>query len=92
MDSPYGDYQGNFAVRCERDRGGMNSAPAIGTPRLVLVEAQPWYASAPSSALERRHALEDERSRLLVLAVGDHRPIELAQRAADLTAQLEQRK
>ena len=40
--------------------------------------------------LERRRELEDERSRLLALAVGDHLPIELAQRAADLTAQLEQ--
>jgi hypothetical protein len=43
----------------------------------------------PSSALERRRELEDQRSRLLSLAVGDHLPIELAQRAADLTAQLE---
>ena len=42
------------------------------------------------SALERRRELEDERSRLLALAVGDHLPVELALRAADLTAQLEQ--
>jgi hypothetical protein len=56
----------------------------------VLVEAQPWYATVPSSALERRRELEDQRSRLLALAVGDHLPIELAQRAAALTAQLEQ--
>ncbi len=61
-----------------------------GRPRLVLVKPQPWYATAPSSPLERRHELEDERSRLPPLAVGDHLPIELAQRAADLTAQLEQ--
>ncbi len=58
-------------------------------PRLVLVEAQPWYAIAPVSALERRRDLEDQRSRLLALAVGDHLPVELAQRAADLTAQLD---
>ena len=68
----------------------MHSTSTTGKPRLVLVEPQPWYAIAPISALERRRELEDERSRLLALAVGDHLPIELAQRAADLTAQLEQ--
>ena len=68
----------------------MNSTSTTGKPRLVLVEPQPWYAIAPISALERKRELEDERSRLLALAVGDHLPIELAQRAADLTAQLEQ--
>jgi hypothetical protein len=68
----------------------MNSTSTTGRPRLVLVEASPWYASAPMSALERRIELQDERSRLLALAVGDHLPIELAQRAAELTAQLEQ--
>jgi hypothetical protein len=55
----------------------------------VLVEPQPWYAIAPVSALERRRELEDQRSRLLALAVGDHLPVELAQRAANLTAQLD---
>lgn len=68
----------------------MTSMSTSGRPRLVLVEPQPWYATAPSSALEHRRELEDERSRLLALAVGDHLPIVLAQRAADLTAQLEQ--
>lgn len=68
----------------------MNSTSATGRTRLVLVEPRPWYAIAPVSALERRRDLEDERSRLLALAVGDHLPIELALRAADLTAQLEQ--
>ena len=68
----------------------MTSTSTTGRPRLVLVEAQPWYATTPSSPLERRRELEDERSRLLALAVGDHLPIELARRAADLTAQLEQ--
>ncbi len=70
----------------------MNCTSTTFRPRLVLVDAtvEPWYASAPTSALERRRELEDERSRLLALAVGDHLPIELAQRAADLTAQLEQ--
>jgi hypothetical protein len=69
----------------------MNSTSTTGRPRLVLVEPQPWYTTAPTSPLQRRRELEDERSRLLALAVGDHLPIELAQRAADLTAQLEQR-
>ena len=68
----------------------MNSTSTTGRPHLVLVEPQPWYARAPVSALERRRELEDERSRPLASAVGDHLPIELAQRAADLTAQLEQ--
>ena len=55
----------------------------------MLVEPQPWYAATPTSQLERRRELEDERSRLLALAVGDHLPVELAIRAADLTAQLQ---
>jgi hypothetical protein len=68
----------------------MNPTSTPGPPRLKLVEPQPWYATAPTSQLECRRELEDERSRLLALAVGDHLPIELAQRAADLTVQLEQ--
>ena len=61
-----------------------------GQPHLTLVEAQPWYAATPTSAADRRRDLEDERSRLLALAVGDHLPIELAARVADLTTQLQQ--
>ena len=68
----------------------MNSTSPLGRPYLMLVEPRPWYASAPRSPLERRHGLEDECSRLLAHTVGDHLPIELAQRPADLTAQLEQ--
>src|SRR5580698_5904568 len=67
----------------------MNSTSTTGRPQLVLVETQPWFAAAPTSALERRHELEDERSRLLALAVGDHLPVELAIRAADITAHLQ---
>ncbi|HEV7804948.1 MAG TPA: hypothetical protein VGO80_03960 [Solirubrobacteraceae bacterium] len=64
--------------------------PSTTRPALVLVgEPPPWYASTPTSALERRRELEDRRSRLLALAVGDHLPVELALRAADLTAQLQ---
>jgi hypothetical protein len=69
--------------------GGMRSTSHFPRPALVLVgEPVPWYATAPTSLLERRRELEDERSRLLALAVGDHLPVELAIRAADLTAQL----
>ena len=68
----------------------MHSTSTTGRPRLVLVgEPAPWYAAAPTSQLDRRRELEDERSRLLALAVGDHLPIELAIRAAELTAQLQ---
>jgi hypothetical protein len=67
----------------------MTSTWTSGRSRLVLIEPQPWYAIAPVSALERRRELEDQRSRLLALAVGDHLPVELAQHAADLTAQLD---
>jgi hypothetical protein len=67
----------------------MNSTATTCRPHLVLAETQPWYAAAPRSALERRRELEDERSRLLALAVGDHLPVELAIRAADITAQLQ---
>jgi hypothetical protein len=64
--------------------------PKTSRPALVLVsDPAPWYTSTPTSALERRRELEDERSRLLALAVGDHLPVELAIRAADLTAQLQ---
>jgi integrase len=39
------------------------------------------YAVAPTSALERRRELEDERSRLLALAVGDLLPVDPCRRA-----------
>ena len=85
-----GDYHGCIPSDAGAIMRAMHSTSTTGPRRLVLVEPQPWYAIAPTSPLERRHELEDERSRLLALAVGDHLPIELAQRAADLTAQLEQ--
>lgn len=59
------------------------------TPALVLVEAQPWYMTTPMSDEDRRSELEDEHSRLLAQAVGDHLPYELALRAADLAAELQ---
>jgi hypothetical protein len=54
----------------------------------VVGDPVPWYATAPTSGRERRRRLEDERSRLLARAVGDHLPVELAQRAGDLTLEL----
>jgi hypothetical protein len=57
---------------------------------LVLVpDRQPWYASAPTPPAFDRRELEDERTRVLARAVGDHLPYELALRAAELAAQLQ---
>jgi hypothetical protein len=59
-------------------------------PTLVLVaDPVPWYAVTPMPEDDRRRELEDEHSRLLAQAVGDHLPYELALRAAELAAQLE---
>jgi hypothetical protein len=62
----------------------------VGEKRaLVLVPGpQPWYATALAPAVDRRE-LEDEHSRVLAQAVGDHLPYELALRAAELAAQLQ---
>jgi hypothetical protein len=49
---------------------------------------EPWYATALSPAVDRRE-LEDEHTRVLAQAVGDHLPYELALRAAELAAQLQ---
>jgi hypothetical protein len=56
---------------------------------LVLVaDPQPWYATTPTVPVDRRE-LEDEHTRVLAQAVGDHLPYELALRAAELAAQLQ---
>jgi len=60
------------------------------TPALVLVaDAPPWYATVPASEEDRRRELEDEHSRLLAQAVGDHLPHELALRAAEVAVELQ---
>jgi hypothetical protein len=57
---------------------------------LVLVSApQPWYATPLAPPAPDRRELEDERTRVLSQAVGDHLPYELALRAAELAAQLQ---
>jgi hypothetical protein len=59
------------------------------SPTLVLVaDPLPWYAAAPRPVPDRQ-ALEDEHTRVLAKAVGDHLPYELVLRAAALAAQLD---
>jgi hypothetical protein len=54
---------------------------------LALLPSQPWYATAPTPALDRQ-ALEGEHTRVLARAVGDHLSYELVLRADELAAQL----
>jgi hypothetical protein len=56
---------------------------------LALVPGpRPWYATAPTPERDRQ-ALEDERTRVLACAVGDHLPYELVLRADDIAEQLQ---
>jgi hypothetical protein len=68
-------------VSCDSGRVGEGRALALvpGPP--------PWHAAAPTPAPDRQ-ALEDEHTRVLAHAVGDHLPYELVLRAAELAAQL----
>jgi hypothetical protein len=59
-----------------------------GRALVVVPGPQPSYATASPWALDRRE-LEDEHTRILARAVGDHLPYELALRAAELAAQLQ---
>ena len=54
-----------------------------------LPAAQPWYATPPAPPVPGRRELEDEHTRVLSRAVGDHLPYELVLRAAELAAQLQ---
>jgi hypothetical protein len=59
-------------------------------PALVLVPVPPpWYETPPPAPALDRRELEDEHTRVLSQAVGDHLPYELALRAAELAAQLQ---
>jgi hypothetical protein len=53
-----------------------------------LPAAQPWYATPLAAPALARRELEDEHTRILAQAVGDHLPYELALRAAELATQL----
>jgi hypothetical protein len=62
-------------------------------PALALVPElpgpRPWYATPLASPALDRRELEDEHTRVLAQAVGDHLPYELALRAAELAVQLQ---
>lgn len=68
----------------------MRSINQVGEGQaLTLVAESPrWYATAPTLAPGRRE-LQDEHTRILAQAVGNHLPYELALRAAELAAQLQ---
>jgi hypothetical protein len=82
-----------YSVRPARENLSVSMIHAtrrVGEGRtLVLVSGlRPWYASASPPVLDRCE-LEDEHTRVLAQAVGDHLPYELALRAAELAAQLQ---
>jgi hypothetical protein len=57
---------------------------------LALVpDPLPWYATPLAAPAHDRRELEDEHTRVLAQAVGDHLPHELALRASELAAQLQ---
>ena len=62
----------------------------VGESRaLVLVpDPSPWYTTTPAMPVDRCE-LENEHTRVLAQAVGDHLPYELVLRAAELAAQLQ---
>ena len=53
---------------------------------LVPTALQPWYMT-PSAVFDRE-ALEDEHTRILANAIGDHLPYDLTLRAAAVAEQL----
>jgi hypothetical protein len=59
-----------------------------GRALMLVADRQPWYATTLAPAVDRRE-LEDEHTRILARAVGDHLPYELALRASELAAQLQ---
>ena len=66
-------------------RRGGGGGRLVRDPRRTLRQGQPWYATAPTSLLDRQ-PLEDERTRVLARAVGDHLPYELVLRADELAS------
>ena len=69
-------------------RTTISSTDQLGEGRaLALVPAPaPWYLT-PTPIVDRQ-ALEDEHTRILARAVGDHLPYELALRAAAVAEQM----
>jgi len=68
----------------------LSDGNQVGEGRALVLASgpQPWYMTAPITAPDRRE-LEDEHSRILAQAVGDHLPYELALRAAAVAVQLQ---
>ena len=64
------------------DGRALTLVPSLPAP-------QPWYATPPAAPGRGRRELEDEHTRILARAVGDHLPYELVLRAAELAAQLQ---
>ena len=60
-----------------------------GRALTLVADPAPWYATTPVPA-PNRQALEDEHTRILAQAVGDHLPYELVLRANELATQLQQ--
>jgi len=60
-----------------------------GRPLALVPDPSPWYATSLAAPASGRRELEDEHTRVLAQAVGDHLPYELALRAAELAAQLQ---
>jgi len=75
-------------MRTTRDSHRMGARRAL-TLVPGLPASQPWYATPLSAPALDRGELEDEHTRILARAVGDHLPYELMLRAAELAAQLQ---
>jgi len=72
--SPYTDQAG--------ERQALTLVPDVPGP-------QPWYLTPLTPPARDRRELEDEHTRILAQAVGDHLPYELMLRATELAAQLQ---
>ena len=68
---------------------GSTDPAGEGRALELVPSPQPWYTTSPAPV--DRQALEDEHTRILADAVGDHLPHELALRAAAVAEQLRRR-
>lgn len=75
-----------MSTRYESDQVGEERALTLVSS---LAAPQPWYATPPATLALDRRELEDEHTRILAQAVGDHLPYELVLRAAELAAQIQ---